>query len=177
MNTLKQKIHINQSYTRSINLLRDADSETTVATYIPTTRSLHTLHHIASTFDVEQIPRAYALTGPYGSGKSLFAIFLSHLLGNPKEPLHIRALAVLKQSDDAALVKRYEKHLGKSAGYCRILLTGSPAPLGQCLLQAFYRGMQAFLHDKRNARSTSALLEKLKKLSETNPVQGKQPCC
>lgn len=164
MKTLNQKIFINQCYTRSINLLRDADSEATVTTYIPTTRSLQTLRHIASTFEVEQIPRAYALTGPYGSGKSLFAIFLSHLLSNPKDnTIQPLALSVLQKSD-SALAKRYQKHLANSIGYCRILLTGSPAPLGQCLLQAIYIGARAFWHGKRGA---SGLLKKLKTASET----------
>ena len=168
MNVISKKIHINQYYTRSINLQRDADSEATVATYIPTARSLYTLRHIASTFDAEHTPRAYALTGPYGSGKSLFAIVFSHLLSHPNAPTHKKALAVLRNSDPK-LAKRYQKKLAKSVGYCRILLTGSPAPLGSSLLQAIYQGTQAFWQGKRGA--LPPILKKLKIASETKDYQ------
>jgi hypothetical protein len=143
MTSISQKININQYYTRSINLQRDANSEQTVATYIPTTRTLHTLRHIASTFDAQQIPRAWAITGPYGSGKSLFSLFLSHLLNQPNASIHKKAMRVLKKSD-AHLAQRYQQKLKNTTGYCRILLTGHPAPLHHSLLQAIYQGAQAF---------------------------------
>nr|MEC4581753.1 hypothetical protein [Candidatus Parabeggiatoa sp.] len=163
MNPLIQKIKINQYYTRSINLQRDANSEQTVATYIPTTQTLHTLRHIASTFEAEDIPRALALTGPYGSGKSLFSLFFYHLLSQPNAPIHKKALAILKKSD-VDLAKHYQKKLANSMGYCRILLTGSPAPLGQCLLQAIYQGAQTFWQGKRKQ---PPIIKKLKSACET----------
>ena len=72
---LKKLVHINHYYTRAINLVRDADSEATITSYIPTTRALHTLRQVAATFTQTEAPRAWALIGPYGSGKSLLAVF------------------------------------------------------------------------------------------------------
>ena len=73
-------IQLDTHYSRSINLERDADSRDILNAYIPTTRAIQTLDKIAETFNNKSAPRAWSLVGPYGSGKSSFAVFLSHLL-------------------------------------------------------------------------------------------------
>lgn len=76
---IQQLIQVNSYYTRSINLERDANSDEILQAYIPTNRVLQVLKKVADTFHTEQTVRAWSLVGPYGSGKSSFALFLSHL--------------------------------------------------------------------------------------------------
>lgn len=77
---MEQFVQVYTYYTRSINLERDIDSKNILNAYIPTSKAIQILDKIASTFDQQDTPRAWSLVGPYGSGKSSFAIFLTHLL-------------------------------------------------------------------------------------------------
>ena len=96
--TIKNKVHINTHYTRSINLERDADSLEVVNTYIPTSRALKLFGRMADGFNSTLAPRAWSLIGPYGSGKSSASIFLSHLLSSPDLPTTQAALKHLKEA-------------------------------------------------------------------------------
>ena len=48
--SIKDKIHVNTHYTRSINLERDADSLEVVNAYIPTSRALRLFSRVAEGF-------------------------------------------------------------------------------------------------------------------------------
>jgi polynucleotide 5'-kinase involved in rRNA processing len=80
--SLIEKISVNSHYTRSVNLERDADSPAIVDGYIPTSRALQTLSRIADSMNADEAPRAWSLVGPYGSGKSSFAAFLTCMMAN-----------------------------------------------------------------------------------------------
>jgi hypothetical protein len=78
--SLAKYIQVSTSYTRSINIERDLVSSEGGRPYIPTSRALQTLGRIAETLHENPAQRAWALIGPYGSGKSAFGLFLSNLL-------------------------------------------------------------------------------------------------
>jgi hypothetical protein len=119
--------------TRSINIERDSNSTDIVKSYIPTSRAVNTLHRISDTFDQENTPRSWALIGPYGSGKSSFAVFLSHLLDNNDKQATISAYEVLDKAD-SKLCDIFKIHTLNTKGYLPILITGSPEPLGKRFL-------------------------------------------
>ena len=74
MSFFGNKIQVNTHYTRSINLDRDSNSLSVVKTYIPTSRSIQTLEHMSDAFEASESPRSWSIVGPYGSGKSAFAV-------------------------------------------------------------------------------------------------------
>ena len=94
------KITVNTNYTRSINIERDFDSISLVNAYIPTNRTISTLHQISSTIFDEGSPKAWSLVGPYGSGKSAFAIYLSSILGKKEKETTKKSLKLLKKEDE-----------------------------------------------------------------------------
>ena len=96
MSFFGNKIQVNTHYTRSINLDRDSNSLSVVKTYIPTSRSIQTLEHMSEAFEASETPRSWSIVGPYGSGKSAFAVFLANLLGHPKEDTSIVAHKILE---------------------------------------------------------------------------------
>lgn len=145
---LSSKITVNTHYTRSVNVERDANSLSVVRAYIPTSRALRTLERVASAFDTDQAPRAWSLVGPYGSGKSSFSVFLSQLLSFPDDPATKAAFSVLKNAD-AGLGRAFSSHTRNSEGYCRVLITGSPEPLGRRLLGALSKAAREVLSGKR----------------------------
>jgi len=133
--SLINKVTVNSHYTRSINLTRDADSAAIMESYIPTSRALKTLKHMSDALLQKEAPRAWSLVGPYGSGKSSFAVFLSHLLSSEKNPARKAAYQALSKSSKE-LASAYNSLVGDNAGYCIVLLTGSPDSLSKSLVSA-----------------------------------------
>lgn len=146
--TIDNFVKVNTNYTRSINLERDLWSSSVVKSYIPTSRAISTLDSIVSRLNAEATPRAWTLIGPYGSGKSSFAIFLSHLLGDPKNKTTALANEILK-SQNKEVAKNYHRRVKGSAGFCKVLLTGSPEPFRKRFLINLCSAAEEFLGGKR----------------------------
>ena len=99
---LADKISINTQYTRSTNIERDRDSQAIVKAYLPTSRGVTVLNEVAVALGNQDQPRAWSLIGPYGSGKSSFALFLNHLLGESSSPIGKTALRVMEKRPRSA---------------------------------------------------------------------------
>lgn len=141
--SLQKKVTVNTFYTRSVNLERDADSIEIIHSYIPTSRALRTFLRIADTFKKNQAPRAWSLVGPYGSGKSSFSVFLSHLLSRPSAQTTKASHVVLAKSDKL-LANSFKASVRKNDGYLKVLVTGSPEPMAKRLLQGFFFAAENF---------------------------------
>lgn len=132
--SIKHQVHVNTHYTRSINLERDADSLDVVKAYIPTSRALKLFSRVAEGFSNDLAPRAWSLIGPYGSGKSSASVFLSHLLSSPDAAATQAALKNLKESAPE-ITGAFRKEISKSNGFLKVLITGSPEPMGKKIVQ------------------------------------------
>ena len=113
--SINSKISVNTHYTRSVNLKRDAGSESVVRSYIPTSRAINTLEVFSSSLKQDVAPRAWSLIGPYGSGKSSFASFLSSLLDKDKSASFKTAHEVLSKASKSTAIDfsaRTEDNLG-----------------------------------------------------------------
>ena len=141
-------LRVNTHYTRSINLERDSEEDSSACTYIPTHRAIQTLNRVVDTINTKEAPRAWALVGPYGSGKSAFGLFLSQLLGNPESVTWQHAMNVLKSADES-LANKITNKLTGTDGYCCINLTGSSEALSKRLTKAMLTSAQVFFGKKR----------------------------
>ncbi len=159
--SIENKISLNTHYTRSVNIERDFSSEDIVKAYIPTSRAVRTLERVVDTFGDKQAPRAWSLIGPYGSGKSTFSIFLSHLLGNPTSNATKAAFKVL--NDNKSLVNKCKQQTKSTNGYLKIMLSGSPEPLAARLLTSMDQSAEQYWSDLKGAKPK--VLAKLKKAS------------
>lgn len=155
---LQDLININTNYTRSINLERDANSSIIVHSYIPTSRSLLTLSRIADSLSSEDNLRAFALIGPYGSGKSAFAVFLSHLLGAFDDEDTKAALQILHKSDQN-LYAEFSCPNDRKQGYLPVLITGSPEPLAHRFAVSLHKAAKSYWQGKRGP--THKIVKKL----------------
>ena len=115
----------------------------------------------------KDIPRSWALIGPYGSGKSSFAIFLSHLLGNPKNSKTKAALQILHKEDEQ-LENIFSKNTKQSKGYLSVMLTGSPEPFAKRFLKCLYDSAINFWENRRGPMPK--IVEKLQLLSEQKEI-------
>ena len=141
-------IELDTHYTRSINLERDADSKDILSAYIPTMRAMQTLDKIAETFNQKSTPRAWSLVGPYGSGKSSFAAFLSHLLEDKNLETSVIAEKIL-QRHNAQLANKITVHTNETNAYCIVLLTGSPESLSKRFIEALHQSALRYWKGER----------------------------
>ena len=167
---LQNLISLNTNYTRSINLERDADSFSIARSYIPTSRTLSTLSRIADTLNREDTPRSFALIGPYGSGKSAFAVFLAHLLG-PVDAEGTKAARQVLQKADQPLCDNLGFHSDRTFGHLPVLITGTPEPFANRFVESLYKAAKTYWGKKRGPNHL--IVRKLKQ-STDNPLSIKE---
>ncbi|MEM4724896.1 MAG: hypothetical protein QXP01_07785, partial [Candidatus Hadarchaeum sp.] len=125
-------VTITPRYTRSINVERDAHSEVALEGYIITPTAHATLIRITNGLSKDSGQRAWTVTGPYGSGKSAFALFLSNLLGFWGLPSVRKARTLLRnQFPDTykAIFQGRNSQRIERIGFCSVLIGGTSAPL------------------------------------------------
>ena len=144
--SLSGHIGVNTRYTRSINIERDRGSSSLVDTYLPTAQGIRLLEETAGSLSRDDQPRAWTLVGPYGSGKSSFALFLHELLG-PTGAAKNAAKTVLAASRPD-LARRFSRK-----GECfRVALTGSNDSLAIRLLEAMDEAATEFWSGARGRK-------------------------
>ena len=161
--SLADFVRVRTAYTRSINLERDSRGRGNESTYIPTTRALRTLATISDRFTDENQPRSWSLVGPYGSGKSSFALFLSELLGSPDSEQTRAALTQLK-NDDGELVARFARETGASDGYVSVLVSGTPERLSLRYLDGLTAAVGEYWIGRRGKKPE--IFKKMRELRE-----------
>jgi Fe-S cluster biosynthesis and repair protein YggX len=138
-------VRIKGRYQRSVNLERDFEQDDWLGGYVVTGLGRHLIGRIAAGLGPEGGQRAWSITGPYGSGKSAFALFMSHLLGlqghKPGRPAR-KLLADV----DVELAGRIRGPRGclREGGLCPVLATGERASLEMVLLGALANAVTAY---------------------------------
>jgi hypothetical protein len=129
---LEDLVSVAPRYTRAINLERDAGSAAGVSGYVITTTANDFLGRFRQSLTVGATHRAWTLTGPYGSGKSAFALYLSQLLGPAASANGKLARSMLRQQMPDTYRELFEQSLKTrvtGTGFCSILVSGSPEPI------------------------------------------------
>ena len=149
--SIASQVKVSASYTRSVNLERDSQSDSLDLGYIPTSRALRTLATITSRFSETDLPRAWSLVGPYGSGKSSFALFLSHLLADPSLKKTKVAQKVLKKTDPELEASLRAETKG-TQGYVEVLISGTPERLSMRYLQGLQEAMTEYWQGRKGKK-------------------------
>ena len=136
---LCEVIHLRQNNLRAVRLESDLPHGDLLTGYTLTAQALAALGRIVD--GLTGNARAWILTGPYGSGKSFFGLFLAHLL-DARQTGHTIAWEMLKQSDPL-LTERLQEQIGGNNGFVTIAVTGARAPLHECLAHGFERALEA----------------------------------
>ena len=132
---LRDLISVVPRFTRSVNLERDAGVPSATSGYILTTTAQAVLERLAASLSGGGAQHAFTLTGPYGSGKSAFALYFSRLVG-PKSSPQGKASRRLLQDQAPQLHRALAKSALLRGGYYPILVSGAPAPLVPAILGA-----------------------------------------
>ena len=141
---LSDLFHVKGRFRRSVHLERDFYRENALDGYILTATAREMLSRVIAALENEATSKAWSLTGPYGSGKSAFALFAAKLLGNSNSPTVQQALEVLERGD-SILFERFQNANGNGtrteSGFCPVLISGERAPLSLALLRGLDRGL------------------------------------
>jgi hypothetical protein len=138
---------------RSIRLEQDFFDLDSLQGYTLTPQVRQILVRVEEGIRPDGTERAFTLTGPYGSGKSMFALFLAHLLqaptkrGNP-------AFELLREHDPVQAERLVENSLARLAP---IVLTLRRAPLAMALLEGLLQATRRL--PGSSARNLTQMLE------------------
>ena len=141
--SLQDIVHVRQRFARSANVERDAEGDT-VGGYLPTARALDVAGRMAAAILDPTAGRAISVTGPYGSGKSSLALFLSALLGPATDVARRRADEVLREVDPALALRVARARDAAGAGwkgFIRAAVTAQREPVATTLLRALRVGV------------------------------------
>ena len=171
---LSDIFHITKRFQRSVHLVRDFYTENALDGYVVTVKARETLTRLISAQENSATSKAWSLTGPYGSGKSAFALFTAKLLGDPAAPTTQQALELL-QRGDPSLYERFISVNGNgrriSSGFCPVLISGERAPITRALLQGLEHGLKTFGISSRHSLQKD-IQELLKTGTNGNPPQA-----
>jgi hypothetical protein len=157
---LSKLVVVRSRFSRSVSLPRDWEREDGLDGYILTPSGREIVGRLAAAICGASQTRAWSLTGPYGSGKSAFALFASQLLGGRGKAG--RAARKLVEAQDAKLWRQLFQGMGSltQAGLlCPVLITGSRTPLESTIANGVLEGIRAALG--RVPRSLAKRLEEL----------------
>ena len=122
--TIDRHVGLTRRYVRATEMVRDMDDPSALDGYVVTASVREATRRVVAGLDPSSGQRAFRVTGPYGSGKSSFGLFLARLLrGDPVA---------------AALA---EEHIGIRAvpPYVPVALSGRRASFALDLLSAVER--------------------------------------
>ncbi|MCC7075063.1 MAG: hypothetical protein IT383_27370 [Deltaproteobacteria bacterium] len=143
--TLADICEIRTRYRRSVHLERDAQVPGILDGYVLTPLARRTLHRIIGGLLADNGQRAWTLTGPYGSGKSAFEVFLFALLSKRNEAVHQRARQLLRESEETlAKALLSPRALVGRGGLLPVLLTGERGRLDDAIVRALERAVTDF---------------------------------
>jgi hypothetical protein len=168
--TLDKLVEVSPRFVRSISLVRDADRTDALQGYILTPTGRDVLRRLSDALRGESPTRAWSITGPYGSGKSAFALFTAQLLSGEEEVRH-PARKILG-SGDADLSERFFGASGplprRSGRLCPVLVTGSRRPLEKALAATLASSLRAIAQRGRPPQ----IVDRLERIAEQTSASG-----
>ena len=158
--------HVASRFRRSVHIERDFHAENPLEGYVLTATARESLWRLINALENEGMSRAWTLTGPYGSGKSAFALFTAKALGAGDSPSTQDAQNLL-QTSDAQLWERFKNNghcfVGER-GFCPILVSGSREPIIPALLRGLARGLSVFYETTQPPEILREIQDGLKKV-------------
>ena len=168
---LSDIFHVTSRFRRSVHLERDFYAENSLDGYVVTVTARETLRRLISALENHASSKAWSLTGPYGSGKSAFALFAAKLLGDADSPATQEASRLL-ENGDVLLWNQFadaRARCQKQRGFCPVLISGERAPITIALLRGLANGLAAFGSGSRRFRLIGTIERRLESTTPENP--------
>ncbi len=167
MTTLADIYAVKTRFHRSVDLVHDAGRSDALDGYLLTEQAGAVARRIAEGVITPSHERAWALTGPYGTGKSAFALFLASLLGEGGSPVHAKALSLLRDNpaQGSTVTRLQALYRKRTRGFLVILVSGSRQALVSAILEGTGRAVRQFFAARGRWRSYCDEIDRLTKRS------------
>ena len=168
--TLASLVSIRQRFARSVNLERDA-AQQDLEGYTLTARALDVIKRVVDALHDPRADRAVSITGPYGSGKSSLALFLTLLLGpdgtsrNKADELLGSSNPELQQSLAAA------RKQSSANGFILCTVVAQREPIVVTLVRALRVGLLRYAGSENQARKTPVFAQVLDSGKDISAIQ------
>lgn len=150
--TLASLVRVRPGGVRSISLESDLSRGAAADGYVLTEQARAVLGRMIDRFGSGHPTRAWTVTGPYGSGKSYFGLFLMNLLA-ARLPAHGAAGAMLRAEDRLLAEKVFRAgQLETTRGLLPIPITGYRAPIEECIRRGVATAFQPYADDPHVAQ-------------------------
>ena len=139
---------------RSANVERDAGSWT-ISQYVPTSIAVDTLSRFLGGLEDPINDRAFSLTGPYGAGKSSFAVYLQALVGPRRSTATQDARRILGGVNPSLcdrLTAILRLHGAEETGVLCATATAEREPIRKTVLRALANGIEGIPGSTPSAR-------------------------
>jgi hypothetical protein len=158
---LAERIEVGQRFLRSVSLEKDYPGTDLNGDYIVTPPAREALQRLADGLVSNSPARAWTLTGPYGVGKSSFAVFLTRVMC--ADSTHGKAACRELAEADPRLAKRVGEIVAgrnEKKGMLPILVTARRAPASQCIAEGILSSLSSIGNRQVTAsgRKLAALL-------------------
>ncbi len=160
---LSELFHVTSRFHRSVHLERDFYGKNALDGYVLTVTARETLQRLIAALEDESTSKAWSLTGPYGSGKSAFALFAAKLLGDSESLTTQAAMKLLKHGDKSLCNRFIGLDLHGRRGFCPVLISGERSPISLALLRGLDRGLTVFSDSPARLPSFRPLLSDIQK--------------
>ncbi len=139
---IQSAVHIRQSGLRSINVERDLGNDAIADGYVLTAQARASLRRILNSFESATPTRSWTLTGPYGSGKSFFGLFMMNLMGKSLTA-HASVFKQLQNVDEllASNLNTALNH-GSTRGLLPVPIAGYRAPFQECIKHGLLQSIE-----------------------------------
>lgn len=168
--TFDSLVAMSPRFARSVALARDAWRSDALDGYILTPTGRDVLRRLAGALRRESPVRAWSITGPYGSGKSAFALLAAQALAGPQW-VRNRARAFLAEHDDAlhaSLFGAGSLLARRGSRLCPVLVTGSRQPLEKALAASLVSSLRSLAGRGRPPQ----FIEQLEHIAHTTAASG-----
>lgn len=139
MTALSKLITVAHRSVRAVNVEEDFDARDVLEGYSPGVHVLDALRRIAAGLQSGPRPRAFSITGPYGAGKSSFALLLSALLAADGDPRRELAAALLRKADEQ-LAETLDRERARLGPMIPALGVATREPAVTALARTIHRG-------------------------------------
>jgi len=160
-------VQVDQRFQRSVNLEMDFAVDSSQNRYVVTPTATRALRRILEGLEGDGTARAMTLTGPYGAGKSAFALFLSRLLCSTEE-FRQDALKIIRATQPDLARAFSESRVLQESGQTLfpVLITARRAPAPYCVLEGLSCALTRSNNKKLKLLGKRILEDALKQASD-----------
>jgi hypothetical protein len=168
---LREHIAVSPRYARSVNVERDGSAPGALDGYVLTSTARNCVERIIHALQDRNGQRAWTLTGPYGTGKSAFAVYLSKVLGPASEPA-AQAARTLTKKQAPDLYRSYFERRKSEDACCVISICGAQEPILPLVVDAACRDFSRYAHSQPAKSILKQLGVMRRKLQGGEPVSS-----